>query len=62
MKEFNMKKLTQVEFKERRDQFAERMGPNSVAIIATSPVAIRNRDADYKYRADSSFFLSDRFC
>ena len=26
MKELNMKKLTQVEFKERRDQFAERMG------------------------------------
>ena len=61
MKELNMKKLTQVEFKERRDQFAERMGPNSVAIIATSPVAIRNRDADYKYRADSSFFYLTGF-
>ena len=61
MKELNMKKMTQVEFKERRDQFAERMGPNSVAIIATSPVAIRNRDADYKYRADSSFFYLTGF-
>ena len=61
MKELNMKKLTQVEFKERRDQFAERMGPNSVAIIATSPVAMRNRDADYKYRADSSFFYLTGF-
>ena len=61
MKELNMKKLTQGEFKERRDQFAERMGPNSVAIIATSPVAMRNRDADYKYRADSSFFYLTGF-
>ena len=56
-----MKKLTQVEFKERRDQLAELMGPNSVAIIATSPVAMRNRDADYKYRADSSFFYLTGF-
>ncbi|HEX5382965.1 MAG TPA: aminopeptidase P N-terminal domain-containing protein, partial [Acinetobacter sp.] len=51
-----MKKLTQVDFKERRDRLAEEMGPHSIAIIATSPVAIRNRDADYKFRADSSFF------
>jgi len=56
-----MKKLTQVEFKERRDQLAELMGPNSVAIIVTSPVAMRNRDADYKYRADSSFFYLTGF-
>lgn len=56
-----MKKLTQVDFKERRDRLAEEMGPNSIAIIATSPVAIRNRDADYKFRADSSFFYLTGF-
>lgn len=56
-----MKKLTQVDFKERRDRLAEEMGPHSIAIIATSPVAIRNRDADYKFRADSSFFYLTGF-
>lgn len=56
-----MKKLTQVEFKERRDRLAELMGPHSIAIIATSLVAMRNRDADYKYRTDSSFFYLTGF-
>ena len=56
-----MKKLTQVDFKERRDRLAEEMGPHSIAIIATSPVAIRNRDAVYKFRADSSFFYLTGF-
>lgn len=56
-----MKKLTQVDFKERRDRLAEELGPHSIAIIATSPVAIRNRDADYKFRADSSFFYLTGF-
>ncbi|AXY59531.1 Xaa-Pro aminopeptidase [Acinetobacter sp. WCHAc010052] len=51
-----MKKLTQADFKERRDRLAEEMGPHGIAVIATSPVAMRNRDADYKFRADSSFF------
>ena len=37
------------------------MGLRSIAIIATSPVALRNRDADYKYRADSSFFYLTGF-
>lgn len=54
-------KLAQTEFKQRRDQLAQAMGPNSVAIIATSPVAMRNRDADYKYRADSSFYYLTGF-
>ena len=54
-------KLTQADFQERRDRLAEQMGPNSIAIIATSPVAMRNRDADYKFRADSSFFYLTGF-
>lgn len=54
-------KLTQADFRERRDRLAEQMGPNSIAIIATSPVAMRNRDADYKFRADSSFFYLTGF-
>lgn len=54
-------KLTQVDFRERRDRLAEQMGPNSIAIIATSPEVMRNRDADYKFRADSSFFYLTGF-
>ena len=54
-------KLTQADFQARRDLLAEQMGPHSIAIIETSPVALRNRDADYKYRADSSFFYLTGF-
>ena len=56
-----MMKLTQADFQERRDRLVEEMGPHSIAIIATSPVAMRNRDADYKFRADSSFFYLTGF-
>ena len=56
-----MMKLTQADFQERRDRLAEEMGPHSIAIIATSPVAMRNHDADYKFRADSSFFYLTGF-
>lgn len=54
-------KLAQVEFQHRRDRLAKSMGPNSIAIISTSPVVMRNRDADYKFRADSSFFYLTGF-
>ncbi|CAG2160139.1 unnamed protein product [Oppiella nova] len=47
--------------RERRDRLAEQMGPNSIAIISTSPEVMRNRDADYKFRADSSFFYLTGF-
>ncbi len=50
-------KLTQVDFQERRDRLAAQMGAERYCHIATSPVAMRNRDADYKYRTDSSFFI-----
>jgi Xaa-Pro aminopeptidase len=56
-----MKKLTQEDFQERRDHLASEMGLRSIAIIATSKVAIRNQDADYKYRPDSSFFYLTGF-
>ena len=54
-------KLTQVDFQDRRDRLAEAMGPNSIAIIETSQEAMRNRDADYEYRTDSSFFYLTGF-
>ena len=56
-----MKKLTQADFQERRAVLAGEMGLRSIAVIATSPVAMRNRDADYKFRADSSFFYLTGF-
>lgn len=54
-------KLTQADFQKRRDRLAQQIGPNSIVIIETSPVAMRNRDADYKYRADSSFYYLTGF-
>ncbi|MEG0482389.1 MAG: Xaa-Pro aminopeptidase [Acinetobacter sp.] len=54
-------KLSQADFQERRDRLAEQMGPNSIAIIATSPEVMRNNDADYKFRTDSSFFYLTGF-
>ena len=54
-------KLTQADFQQRRDRLAASMGPRSIAIIATSPVYMRNRDADFKFRADSSFFYLTGF-
>ena len=56
-----MKKLTQVDFQQRRDHLAAEMGLNSIAIIATRAEMLRNRDADYKYRTDSSFFYLTGF-
>lgn len=53
--------MTQLDFQERRTRLAAQMRANSIAIIATSPVAYRNRDADYKYRADSSFYYLTGF-
>ena len=54
-------KLTQADFKQRRDHLAQKMGANSVAIIATRAEMYRNRDADYKDRADSSFYYLTGF-
>ncbi len=52
-------KLTQADFQERRDSFRLTNGStNSIAIIATSQVAMRNRDADYKYRTIQLFYLT----
>ncbi|RKG55736.1 Xaa-Pro aminopeptidase [Acinetobacter cumulans] len=56
-----MKKLTQEDFQERRDHLAAEMGLRSIAIISTRAEMLRNRDADYKYRSDSSFFYLTGF-
>lgn len=56
-----MSLLPQSIFAERRGRLAQLMGPDAVAIIATRAELFRNRDADYKYRADSSFFYLTGF-
>jgi Xaa-Pro aminopeptidase len=37
------------------------MGPGSIAILPSAPVAIRNRDVDYPYRPDSDFYYLTGF-
>ncbi|AOA58896.1 aminopeptidase P N-terminal domain-containing protein [Acinetobacter larvae] len=54
-------KFSQDIFEQRRDRLAQMMGANCIAVIETSPVAMRNRDADYKYRGDSSFYYLTGF-
>lgn len=51
----------QVPFAHRRAHFIEQMGSDAVAIIATRAEMYRNRDADYKFRADSSFYYLTGF-
>lgn len=54
-------KLDQSIFAARREKLVNAMGPNAIAIIETSPEVYRNRDADYKYRHDSSFYYLTGF-
>lgn len=51
----------QVPFANRRARLIEQMGSDAVAIIATRAEMYRNRDADYKFRADSSFYYLTGF-
>lgn len=44
------------EFFRRRKRLMDLMGDESVAIIPTSPVHIRNRDVEFPHRPDSDFF------
>ena len=48
-------------FKRRRTKLLKQMEPGSIAILASAPVAMRNRDADYAYRPDSDFYYLTGF-
>lgn len=61
MNNIDLATLSSQDFKQRRDILAQNMGKNSIAIIATRAEMYRNRDADYKYRADSSFYYLTGF-
>jgi Xaa-Pro aminopeptidase len=44
------------EFPKRRKRLMDMMGDDSVAIIPTAPVRLRNRDVEYPFRPDSDFY------
>jgi Xaa-Pro aminopeptidase len=43
------------DFKQRRKQLMRRMKKNSVAVLASAPASIRNRDVEYPFRQRSDF-------
>lgn len=49
------------EFTRRRKQLMRMMGHDSIAILPTALEKIRNRDAEYPYRADSDFYYLTGF-
>ncbi|HEC15358.1 MAG TPA: Xaa-Pro aminopeptidase [Sedimenticola sp.] len=53
--------MTPAEFKRRRRQLMRMMGPDSIAILPSAPVATRNRDVEYPYRPDSDFYYLTGF-
>jgi len=53
--------MTKNEFKRRRSQLMRMMGPGSIAILPSAPMARRNRDAYYRYRPDSDFYYLTGF-
>jgi Xaa-Pro aminopeptidase len=49
------------EFKRRRKALLKQMGRDSIAILPTAPVRLRNNDVEYAYRPDSDFFYLTGF-
>jgi len=48
-------------YAERRARLLAQMDQDSIALITTAPTHIRNRDAEYRFRADSSFYYLTGF-
>ena len=48
-------------FAGRRAQLLAQMAPGSVAVVATAPEIVRNRDVHYPYRHDSAFYYLTGF-
>lgn len=48
-------KLDVREYAKRRRQLMELMSPNSIAILPSAPVTVRNRDVEHPFRLDSDF-------
>lgn len=56
-----METIERKEYKRRRKRLMDMMGEDSIAILPTSPVRIRNRDVEYPFRADSDFYYLTGF-
>ncbi len=48
-------RIPKSEFARRRKELMDYMGANSIAILPSAPVQVRNRDVDFAYRQDSDF-------
>ncbi len=57
----NLWGLSVSHYQARRRQLMERMGSDSIAILPAAPVAVRNRDVEYKYRQCSDFLYLTGF-
>lgn len=53
--------MQKTEFTNRRKRLMQMMGAGAIAILPTAPVRLRNRDAEYPYRADSDFYYLTGF-
>lgn len=51
----------QAVFAERRRRLLSQLPVDAILILPTAPVRIRNRDAEYRYRTDSSFYYLTGF-
>ncbi|MCU7798335.1 MAG: aminopeptidase P N-terminal domain-containing protein [Candidatus Thiodiazotropha sp. (ex Myrtea spinifera)] len=49
------------EYRRRRRELMRMMGPDSIAILPTAPLHIRNRDVHFPYRPDSDFYYLTGF-
>ncbi len=49
------------EFSKRRQNLIDIMGNNTIAVLPSAPIANRNRDVDYIYRAGSNFHYLSGF-
>jgi Xaa-Pro aminopeptidase len=56
-----MKSISQKEFAERRRKLMEHMVADSVAIIPSARMLIRNRDVEHQFRQDSDFYYLTGF-
>ena len=56
-----MVKLDPQEYARRRRQLMDLMSPNSIAIIPSAPVTVRNRDVEHPFRQDSDFYYLSGF-
>ncbi|MFK4752438.1 Xaa-Pro aminopeptidase [Oceanobacter antarcticus] len=54
-------KLEASEYARRRQQLMAQMSDNSIAIIPSAPVHVRNRDVEYLFRQDSDFYYLSGF-